>query len=124
MAEQLVIDHVTLHADEVHLAYTWWAHFRPDGATAAQLDHTGIPAVGVGDFERLERIAAWEKVIAWAQAKQCAEITGFVDDAEAAPASGVSAARAYESTTSRAPASRRCTAACRSAWCMRATTPR
>ena len=39
-----------------------------------------IPPVQVV-FDQLERIGTWEKVIAWAQARQCAEISRFVTDA-------------------------------------------
>lgn len=49
-------------------------------------------------FERLERIAAWEKIIAWAQAQQYTEITGCVEAAEQAPPDGYSPTDAAEST--------------------------
>jgi Domain of unknown function (DUF222) len=92
-----IIDHSYLHPDELYLADVQWTRHRPHGGTATLLEDTPVPATGAGDYERLERIAAWEKVIAWAQAEQCSEITGFVDDAEATPGVGMDPVQAYES---------------------------
>src|SRR5690348_13879283 len=40
---------------------------------------------GSGSFGRLERLAAWERVIAWAQGRQLVELAELVDAAAAAP---------------------------------------
>jgi hypothetical protein len=90
-----VVDRSFLRADGFDLGYVQWTHYRPGAPTVTLLEQADPSAVG--DYEKLERIAAWEKVIAWAQARQCAEITSYVDDAEAAPADGMSPVRAYES---------------------------
>ncbi len=49
------------------------------------------------DFERLERIGAWEKIIAWAQARQYEEIVDVVSRAESAPADGFTSTEAVAS---------------------------
>lgn len=65
----------------------------PSAALAQQLvDHA--PA---GAADRLERLAAWERIVAWAQARQIIEIAGFVDAAAAAPAPGSYGLEAVES---------------------------
>jgi len=65
---------------------TRWSQYAPDGLLADMLSEQS----GGSDFERLERIGAWDKVIAWAQASQAREIAGYVacttEDAESATA--------------------------------------
>ncbi|MGQ0779187.1 MAG: DUF222 domain-containing protein [Pseudonocardiales bacterium] len=60
-----------------------WSEYLPDGMLADLLAYP----VGVDpehrEFEALERIGGWERVIAWAQARQAREMTTFVDRAEA-----------------------------------------
>ena len=50
-----------------------WTEFPLDGTTAMLLDQI---APTPDPFDQLERIGTWEKVIAWAQAHQCAESSG------------------------------------------------
>ena len=71
-----------------------WTSLDVDPTLAMLLDE--IPP-GVDGFDRLERIGTWEKVIAWAQARQCAEISRFMADSVAAPSHGMSAEQAVES---------------------------
>lgn len=52
---------------------------------------------GTDRFDRMERIGTWEKVIAWAQAHQCAEIARFVADSVTEPSHGMTAEQAGES---------------------------
>ena len=63
-----------------------WSRCAPDGLLATVL----AAQDGGGDFERLERIGAWERLTAWAQAHQAAEIADYVssttEDAESAVA--------------------------------------
>ena len=54
-----------------------WSDLAPDGMLALLLTQAPPP---VDSFEQLERMGAWEKVIAWAQARQYEEITQFVAD--------------------------------------------
>ena len=75
---------------------TAWSQYRPDGMLADMLAEAPSirPPAGrhpedVG-FEILERVGAWDKVIAWAQASQHAEITRFVQHSHAHRPSGVS----------------------------------
>jgi len=58
-----------------------WSEFAPDAALVAVLERPPDP--GADGFDRLERIGAWERVVAWAQAAQAEEIAPFVDGAEA-----------------------------------------
>jgi len=71
-----------------------WTEYAADGMAAMLLDQVQRPA---DSFDQLERIGAWEKIVAWAQARQCVEIVGFVADATAAPSHGMSADQAAES---------------------------
>ena len=57
-----------------------WRHGRP---TAGRIGQMLAAAPGRTNHERIERIGAWEKIIAWAQAHQYDEIARFVDDAAA-----------------------------------------
>jgi Domain of unknown function (DUF222) len=54
-----------------------WRHARP---TPARI-HRMLSCTPGSDYERVERIGAWEKIIAWAQAQQCAEIADYLDTA-------------------------------------------
>lgn len=56
-----------------------WSSYLPDGMLADILEHQG----GQGSqWERLERIGAWERVVAWAQANQLREMATFAHGAE------------------------------------------
>ncbi|HEX8759353.1 MAG TPA: hypothetical protein VF734_05115 [Pseudonocardiaceae bacterium] len=58
-----------------------WSEYLPDGLLA---DLLAVPAETDPEhreFEALERVGAWERVIAWAQARQAREMTSFVDSA-------------------------------------------
>lgn len=61
-----------------------WSAYVPDGLLAEMLSQQAAGS----SAEHLERIGAWEKVIAFAQAAQLREIAGFVAAAEADPAFG------------------------------------
>lgn len=75
-----------------------WSQCVPDGMTALLLDQPlGDASSLPDDFERLERIGAWEKIIAWAQARQYAEIADVVSLAQSSPADGFTPAEAVES---------------------------
>lgn len=58
-----------------------WSAYLPDGMLADLL----AQPVGVDpehrEFEALERVGGWERVIAWAQARQAREMTMFMDHA-------------------------------------------
>jgi hypothetical protein len=56
-----------------------WSTYLPDGMLADTLERQ----CGEGSqWERLERVGAWERVIAWAQASQLREMTCFAHGAE------------------------------------------
>ncbi|MCA1820522.1 MAG: 13E12 repeat family protein [Pseudonocardia sp.] len=56
-----------------------WSSYLPDGLLADTLERQS----GEGaQWERLERIGAWERVVAWAQANQLREMAIFADGAE------------------------------------------
>jgi hypothetical protein len=58
-----------------------WSEYLPDGLLA---DLLAVPAdtdPQHREFEALERIGAWERIIAWAHARQVREITSFMDSA-------------------------------------------
>ena len=63
-----------------------WSGYAPDGLLATVLAEQS----GGSEFERLERIGAWEKLIAWAQAHQVREIADYLgsttEDVESATA--------------------------------------
>ena len=61
------------------ITLSFWRHGRP---TPARIERMLSCPPG-SDHDRVERIGAWEKIIAWAQARQCAEIASFVDDTAA-----------------------------------------
>lgn len=64
------------------ITLSFWRHGRPSPGRIGRMLATPTGT----DHDRVERIGAWEKIIAWAQAHQCAEIAGFVDDAAKAAA--------------------------------------
>lgn len=56
-----------------------WSTYLPDGLLADTLEHQS----GQGSqWERLERIGAWERVVAWAQANQLREMATFARGGE------------------------------------------
>ncbi len=78
-----------------------WSEYAPSGLLADRLDfsrarrsHTHPNDHGV---QLLERIGGWERVIAWAQANQLAEMAGFVAHVESQPRYGMWLSRASES---------------------------
>jgi hypothetical protein len=52
-----------------------WSEYVPDGLLADMLAHPADAGPEHREFESLERIGAWERVIAWAQAGQLREST-------------------------------------------------
>jgi hypothetical protein len=60
-----------------------WSEYLPDGMLADLLAQPAQTDPEHREFETLERVGAWERVIAWAQARQCREMTSFMDSAEA-----------------------------------------
>ncbi len=84
-----------------------WSQHAPDGLLADMLDGllSGVcdqpDPVGRDpqdrDFEAVERIAAWERVIAWAQARQIREVAGFAGRAQSDPPPGVAPGDAVSS---------------------------
>lgn len=63
---------------------TEWSTIQPDGFLPLELAQHYLTQ---GDFEQVERIGAWDRVIAWAQSMQLAEMDSFVSRAQpAAPA--------------------------------------
>ncbi|GAA3090073.1 hypothetical protein GCM10010464_62430 [Pseudonocardia yunnanensis] len=81
-------------ADDPLTAPLSWSGYAPDGIMTMLLAQAGPTS---DRFELLERIGGWEKIIAWAQARQYEEISQFVASAEASPAAGLNAAQAVES---------------------------
>jgi hypothetical protein len=60
-----------------------WSEYLPDGMLADLLAHPIQVDPEHREFEALERVGGWERVIAWAQARQIREMTSFVDSAAA-----------------------------------------
>ncbi len=60
-----------------------WSEYLPDGMLADLLAHPTQTDPEHREFETLERVGAWERVIAWAQARQAREMASFIDSAEA-----------------------------------------
>lgn len=60
-----------------------WSEYVPDGLLADMLARPADTGPEHREHESLERIGAWERVIAWAQAGQLREIDAFVRDAQA-----------------------------------------
>ncbi|GAA3107201.1 hypothetical protein GCM10010464_82590 [Pseudonocardia yunnanensis] len=71
-----------------------WSGYAPDWIMTMLLAEAGPTS---DRFELLERIGGWEKIIAWAQARQYEDIAQFVASAEASPAAGLNSAQAVES---------------------------
>ncbi|MGH3828375.1 MAG: DUF222 domain-containing protein, partial [Pseudonocardiaceae bacterium] len=75
-----------------------WSEYVPDGLLADMLSRPGDVAPEHREFESLERVGAWERVIAWAQAGQVREMDSFMRSAEARnTALGASTSQAHES---------------------------
>ncbi|MGH3794739.1 MAG: DUF222 domain-containing protein [Pseudonocardiaceae bacterium] len=60
-----------------------WSEYLPDGLLADLLAQPAETGPGHREFEALERVGGWERVIAWAQAGQIREMTSFLRSAEA-----------------------------------------
>ncbi|MEO7196422.1 MAG: DUF222 domain-containing protein [Pseudonocardiaceae bacterium] len=60
-----------------------WSEYAPDGLLADMLSRPGDVDPEHREFESLERVGAWERVIAWAQAGQVRAMTSFMRDATA-----------------------------------------
>jgi len=75
-----------------------WSEYVPDGLLADMLAPPSDTGPDHREFESLERIGAWERVIAWAQAGQLRAIDSFMRGAEARNAAlGASTSQAQES---------------------------
>lgn len=75
-----------------------WSEYVPDGLLADMLAHPADTAPEHGEFESLERVGAWERVIAWAQANQLRQIASFMHSAEVRTAAlGASTSQAHDS---------------------------
>jgi hypothetical protein len=60
-----------------------WSEYLPDGMLADLLAQPAETKPEHREFEALERIGGWERIIAWAQARQIREMAPFVRSAEA-----------------------------------------
>jgi hypothetical protein len=60
-----------------------WSEYVPDGMLADVLAQPAETGPEHREFEALERIGGWERVIAWAQARQIREMASFMHLAEA-----------------------------------------
>ncbi|MGH3962549.1 MAG: DUF222 domain-containing protein [Pseudonocardiaceae bacterium] len=60
-----------------------WSEYVPDGMLADLLAQPAQTDPEHREFETLERVGAWERVIAWAQARQLREMTSFMHSAQA-----------------------------------------
>ena len=58
-----------------------WSEYLPDGLVADLLAAPTEIDRKHREFETLERVGAWERVIAWAQARQAREMISFIDSA-------------------------------------------
>ncbi|MGH3830188.1 MAG: DUF222 domain-containing protein [Pseudonocardiaceae bacterium] len=75
-----------------------WSEYVPDGLLADMLSYPSDGDPALREFESLERVGAWERVIAWAQARQAREIASFMRDATARnTAMGAHEVQAHES---------------------------
>lgn len=75
-----------------------WSEYVPDGLLADMLCRPGDVDPVHREFESLERIGAWERVIAWAQSGQVREMVSFMRAAQARnKALGAHDAQAHES---------------------------
>jgi hypothetical protein len=55
-----------------------WSEYLPDGLLADLLTQPAPSAPEHREFEALERIGAWERIIAWAQARQIRDMHSFL----------------------------------------------
>jgi hypothetical protein len=60
-----------------------WSEYLPDGMLADLLAQPCGTDPEHREFQTLERVGGWERVIAWAQAGQAREMASFIDSAEA-----------------------------------------
>ncbi|MGH3777363.1 MAG: DUF222 domain-containing protein [Pseudonocardiaceae bacterium] len=60
-----------------------WSEYLPDGLLADLLAQPAQTGPEHREFEALERVGGWERVIAWAQARQLREMASFIDSAQA-----------------------------------------
>ncbi|MGH3938949.1 MAG: DUF222 domain-containing protein [Pseudonocardiaceae bacterium] len=75
-----------------------WSEYLPDGMLADLLASPVKVDSEHREFESLERVGAWDRIIAWAQACQAREMTTFIDHAEARNlALGAAESQAHES---------------------------
>ena len=75
-----------------------WSEYVPDGLLADILSRPSDGDPAHREFEALERVGAWERVIAWAQAGQLREIASFMRSAETRnTALGASTSQAHDS---------------------------
>ncbi|MBV9141908.1 MAG: DUF222 domain-containing protein [Pseudonocardiales bacterium] len=75
-----------------------WSEYVPDGLLADVLSYPADTGPEHREFESLERIGAWERVMAWAQARQFREIASFMRSAEVRNAAlGASTSQAHDS---------------------------
>jgi Domain of unknown function (DUF222) len=75
-----------------------WSEYIPDGLLADLMAHPAEIDPEHREFESLERIGGWERVIAWAQAGQLREIASFMHSAQARNAAlGASTSQAHDS---------------------------
>jgi len=75
-----------------------WSEYLPDGLLADMLAQPAHATVEHREFEALERIGGWDRIIAWAQARQLREISSFMHSAHVRNAGlGASTSQAYDS---------------------------
>jgi hypothetical protein len=75
-----------------------WSEYVPDGLLADMLAHPADTDPEHREFEALERIGAWERVVAWVQANQLRQMASFMRSAQARNAAlGASTSQAHES---------------------------
>ena len=75
-----------------------WSEYVPDGLLADILSRPSDGDPDHREFESLERVGAWERVIAWAQAGQIREMASFMRSAQVRNAAlGASTSQAHES---------------------------
>jgi hypothetical protein len=75
-----------------------WSECIPDGLLADMLANPADTGPEHREFESLERVGAWERVVAWAQAGQLRAIDSFMRGAQARNAAlGASTSQAQDS---------------------------
>ncbi|MGH4024142.1 MAG: hypothetical protein ACRDRV_06105 [Pseudonocardiaceae bacterium] len=78
-----IIDHL-VEDPSVDAEPVRWSEYLPDGLLADLLAQpTGTTNPDHREFEALERVGGWERIIAWAQAGQIREMASFTRSAEA-----------------------------------------